>query len=288
MGVRPVAKGNRLKGTTCYCITYREQVGIRSAPLRVLHRSPSPPTAKMLQPMSPVDLSAFSTPPTTPRPPEDHSLAQAQAQDGQQSQQSQPALKRRSSGMRPLSLTLSEEYRPPVVVENSPDTVKPSEHGPQLTIAGKILHSVAPHSALATSVGGAATQEQAALSAALKSPCFVHSGLDKGAALAQWLRSSKHITRSPNSAPPAPAQAQLPSHQSALSHNGSHKHAHPHMPHHADATASSSSSTSASTMPTDYEYDDEEDDSAGNLTRQLAETAVSVREMSKQLGTCMP
>lgn len=34
----------------------------------------------------------------------------------------------------------------------------------------------------------------------------------------------------------------------------------------------------------DADYNEEDDEERGNLTRQLAETAVSVREMSKQLG----
>ena len=35
----------------------------------------------------------------------------------------------------------------------------------------------------------------------------------------------------------------------------------------------------------DQNYYDEEEETAGSLTKQLAETAVGVREMSKQLGT---
>ncbi len=35
----------------------------------------------------------------------------------------------------------------------------------------------------------------------------------------------------------------------------------------------------------EYYDDDEEMETAGSLTKQLAETAVGVREMSKQLGT---
>jgi hypothetical protein len=36
---------------------------------------------------------------------------------------------------------------------------------------------------------------------------------------------------------------------------------------------------------THYDEDEDEEEYAGTLTAQLAETAVSVREMSKQLGT---
>ena len=61
-----------------------------------------------------------------------------------------------------------------------------------------------------------------------------------------------------------------------------------------DATRRSGGSSSASgegvidsndeAIYSDADYNDEEDEERGNLTRQLAETAVSVREMSKQLG----
>lgn len=33
-------------------------------------------------------------------------------------------------------------------------------------------------------------------------------------------------------------------------------------------------------------YDDDDEETAGSVTKQLAETAVGVREMSKQLGEC--
>ncbi|EJD52629.1 ATP-NAD kinase [Auricularia subglabra TFB-10046 SS5] len=245
------------------------------------------PNSKMLQPMSPVDLSAFSTPPSTPRPPE-------LAQDGLSSQQSlPPALKRRSSGMRPQSLTLDksgDSYRPEVVVEHSPDIIKTAGDGHgQPSIASKLLHSISPHiraGAPATQPGAAPGSAPAAGTvtaptvAALNSPCFVHSGLDKAASLTEWLRSSKHIPWSPHPAPAAQASEINP----APAHIS-----HKQLPSLAgNASSSSSSATPASSgpaMPDDtYDYDDDEDDSASNLTRQLAETAVSVREMSKQLG----
>lgn len=36
------------------------------------------------------------------------------------------------------------------------------------------------------------------------------------------------------------------------------------------------------------EYDEDDEEYSGSLTRQLAETAVGVREMSKQLGASDP
>ncbi|KDN46418.1 hypothetical protein RSAG8_04362, partial [Rhizoctonia solani AG-8 WAC10335] len=80
-----------------------------------------------------------------------------------------------------------------------------------------------------------------AIQGALKSPCFVHSLLDKGASLSDWL-----------------------------------KHQPPQSPHPMPSPPVSGSSS-------ELDYEDEEEYSS-SLTRQLAETAVGVREMSKQLG----
>lgn len=59
-----------------------------------------------------------------------------------------------------------------------------------------------------------------------------------------------------------------------------------HLPHHHHRMYSNESSipyhsSSGSSPSSDF---DDDDDGAGSLTRQLAETAVGVREMSKQLG----
>jgi NAD+ kinase len=85
---------------------------------------------------------------------------------------------------------------------------------------------------------------------ALKSPCFVHSQLEKGVSLTDWLRHSQLNDRSGGM---------------NLKSGGS----------------SISEFDSPSTT-----VNDEEDDEQFNrsLTRQLAETAVGVREMSKALG----
>ncbi|KAG6866613.1 hypothetical protein C0991_000723 [Blastosporella zonata] len=88
------------------------------------------------------------------------------------------------------------------------------------------------------------------------SPCFVHSHLDKGASLTEWLRNKQHalavkgdvgVARSLQS-PVGPLSPMAPSVMSAT-----------------------------------FESDDEEG-FGESLTKQLAETAVGVREMSKQLG----
>ena len=78
-----------------------------------------------------------------------------------------------------------------------------------------------------------------------RSPCFIHSHLNNSASLTDWLKAKR--------AQEAAARKQRP-HQ--LSMDG-------------------------------IVYDEDEDEEAfgGSLTAQLAETAVGVREMSKQLGT---
>lgn len=83
----------------------------------------------------------------------------------------------------------------------------------------------------------------------LKSPCFVHSQLEKGASLVDWLKGTNN----------GPVNV-------AKSLN--------------QAEHTSTGSPSSMTL-----HEDEEDEQIGrSLTRQLAETAVGVREMSKALG----
>jgi len=101
----------------------------------------------------------------------------------------------------------------------------------------------------------------------MESPCFVHSHLDKSASLTDWLK-----TRS--------AAGQL-----IIGDLGVAKS----LQHSASAKLHISNGASASSRPgpdrmSSRESDVEEDEFVGSLTKQLAETAVGVREMSKQLG----
>ncbi|KAK0225725.1 ATP-NAD kinase-like domain-containing protein [Armillaria fumosa] len=94
----------------------------------------------------------------------------------------------------------------------------------------------------------------------MHSPCFVHSHLDKGASLTEWLRNKQ--------------TALIPEVGVAhsLQRNGINGSDHQISP---PSSASSSVISSSN---------DESDDYGASLTKQLAETAVGVREMSKQLG----
>jgi len=83
----------------------------------------------------------------------------------------------------------------------------------------------------------------------LKSPCFVHSQLEKGASLVDWLKQT-HI-------------------------NG---------PVSVAKSLSAGSENIANSVSAPSQEDEEDEQFSRSLTRQLAETAVGVREMSKALG----
>ncbi|KAK0195236.1 ATP-NAD kinase-like domain-containing protein [Armillaria mellea] len=173
--------------------------------------------------MSP-DADTFSTPPTSPF---DGSI--------------RPSLSRKSS--RPSSLRLDStrtEWPNNIVLETSGAT-----NGHILT---ETITPTSSHSRMDTGVPP------------IHSPCFVHSHLDKGASLTEWLRNKQ--------------TAFIPEVGVAhsLQRNGING-----VDHQISPPSSASSSVISSS-------NDESDDYGASLTKQLAETAVGVREMSKQLG----
>lgn len=87
------------------------------------------------------------------------------------------------------------------------------------------------------------------LQKALTSPCFVHSHLDKGM-LTDWLKTQSHL-----------ADINNVGLAKSLQHPG-------------DGVV----------LDLDNGFDDDEDALGNSLTKHLAETAVAVRDMSKQLG----
>ena len=97
----------------------------------------------------------------------------------------------------------------------------------------------------------------------MRSPCFVHSKL-QGPSFTEWIRE-KHVkaqeTRLDGMKPSADVNP------IGLSY--------------PDGTLSDAPSIRAPHYDVE---DDDEEETAGSLTKQLAETAVGVREMSKQLG----
>jgi NAD+ kinase len=98
----------------------------------------------------------------------------------------------------------------------------------------------------------------------MESPCFVHSHLDKGASLTDWLYNKQPLlTRDTD-----------------VGVSKSLQHTDGVLPY----TKGSITPPNSSTVENDV---DDEDGFAESLTKQLAETAVGVREMSKQLGQCL-
>ena len=103
------------------------------------------------------------------------------------------------------------------------------------------------------------------------SPCFVHSNLDKGASFSEWLNTSKGFPRinvprafQPTSPHKSPSRCyrKLDDGQVIVIPYEDEEHEHV------------------------FNVSDYEDDNGnGSLTKRLAETAVGVWEMSKQLGT---
>ena len=128
----------------------------------------------------------------------------------------------------------------------------------------------------------------------MPSPCFVHSLLDHGASYSSWLEQSPH-PGSPDSGKGSSVNGdsvhdgmqQQPLHEISL------KDQHPLRP--PDANAGGLGLATAIDMQDDEarariraaqsEFDSSDSDDGHSLTKQLAETAVSVRELSKQLGT---
>ncbi|KAG6378114.1 hypothetical protein JVT61DRAFT_13799 [Boletus reticuloceps] len=100
-----------------------------------------------------------------------------------------------------------------------------------------------------------------------RSPCFVHSHLDKGASLQDWLRAKEGEVLGTDVGVARSLQPQRP-----RSHRGNEA---------APSPLEFPCRDSANHMLSGSEDDDPH---SGSLTKQLAETAVGVREMSKQLG----
>jgi NAD+ kinase len=105
----------------------------------------------------------------------------------------------------------------------------------------------------------------------IRSPCFVHSHLDKGASLTEWLRLKQKQT---------------------LGHVGLAKslRADQHNSGNGDGIVHETNVNGAPHTPRNFllqgppSSPSDDEDFGGSLTKQLAETAVTVREMSKQLG----
>ena len=187
--------------------------------------------------MSPDDL--FSTPPTTPAPPQETN--------------DRPLLIRNS---RPSSIHTEysrKEWTPDVVLEAlSPNQTRiADERDEVVTDKRSPSAEMEPESRETASVMG--------------SPCFVHSYLNKGASLAEWLRTKQ---------PQSPSSTIANTREDTLDYLHHSRRQSTDLP----ASLSRHASTVGST--------DDESEFGGSWTKQLADTAIGVREMSKQLGQC--
>ncbi|TFK75327.1 ATP-NAD kinase [Pluteus cervinus] len=199
-----------------------------------------------------LDLSSpgveiFSTPPSTPNPPMDSEL--------------RPSFVRKSSRPSSLALGVSQaEWNPNIQLEESSPVVtrksalSPPDVGPAHAIANRIPAAMPPSNSNSDMLRPSPPIDY---HNPMASPCFVHSQLDKGVSLTEWLRNRQKQAlerREVN-------VAQSLQHQETNGHD-----------------------TGIMSSPQQADLDDEEDNFGGSLTKQLAETATSVREWSKQLG----
>jgi hypothetical protein len=168
-----------------------------------------------------------------------------------------------------------------------------------------------------SSTVAASTAGGANSSSVPQSPCFIHSHLDRTGTLQNWLQAGETPSASGSGSGSKRANGPIPSsRQGPASSHIATSSRHPRIPLHQARQAvtqagnlpeMSSAGSSRVTSPTNkpepsmsgYESDKssmlggsalldgdfmDDDDDTGSLTRQLAETAQGVREMSKQLG----
>jgi NAD+ kinase len=263
----------------------------------------------MLAPVSySPDVDVFTTPPTTPmtsEPPNESII--------------RPSLSRSIS--RPSSLNISNttgEFKPDIFLESqSPPSVPSDKSSAPVTTPRLVLTAESDrnghqngqpkppsdssdlNSRLASSTTTTTdsalinrallTQEPSTLASIprshthshspMMSPCFVHSNLDKGASFSEWLTTSNgfpsRIDIAPILRPMAAAEwPQAPPRRYRTLDNGQ---VIP-IPYEDDKVENVFDAS-------DYDYED--DDGSASLTKQLADTAVGVREMSKQLGASL-
>lgn len=234
-------------------------------------------------PYSP-DVDVFSTPPTTPMTSEFATEPILR-----------PSLTRAAS--RPSSLHISHtaaNFKPDILLDTQSPQILPSSKSspsPHLVSNGNGHTPADNHSSQHMNDSGHVSEILAATVATrtepdstaellprshtysqspTMSPCFVHSNLDKGASFSEWLNTSNGFPRinvaralKPTSPHKSPSRRyrKLDNGQVIVIPYEDEEHEHVF-----DVS--------------DYE----DDDGNGSLTKRLAETAVGVREMSKQLG----
>lgn len=192
-----------------------------------------------------------------------------------------PSLSRRNS--RPCTLQIDHPHPGSIFDDLSPDSAKAKLDG-SIDVNGTSESELAPlpltaamsSSGLSTPCATDYKQLSPLRSVhnhntqTMHSPCFVHSHLDKGASLADWMRMKQNQTNG----------GDVGVYRSHQRDEGGF-HSKPILNSQTFGVQYPESTSGDSVL----EVDDDEEDYAGSLTRQLAETAVGVREMSKQLGS---
>jgi NAD+ kinase len=257
----------------------------------------------MLAPISySPDIDVFTTPPTTPmtsEPPNEPII--------------RPSLSRSTS--RPSNLNISNtsgNFKPDILLESqSPPNVPSDLSSTPATIPQFVLtagsengqpkppsdssdHKSHPASSINSTTDSALKNRALLTSQDLStlapmprshnshnptmSPCFVHSNLDKGASFTEWLQTSNgfpsRIDIAPILKPMAAEWPQAPPRRYRTLDNGQ---VIP-IPYEDDKVENVVDAS---------DYDIEDDEGSASLTKQLADTAVGVREMSKQLGALL-
>ena len=184
------------------------------------------------------DAETFSTPPSTPGPSLDSHAVR-------------PSLSRRSS--RPTSLHLDRKQSD----WNTNIELYPSSPADPHS---KLNGAAPPTIASEPTVIPPSPKTAQAAHKAMTSPCFVHSHLDKGAHLTDWLNNRFYSTES-NDVGVAKSLKRL-----------------------SNSNQPGNLLSPRSTAYTSGNASDDDDEFVGSLTKHLADTAVGVREMSKQLG----
>lgn len=186
------------------------------------------------------DSDTFSTPPTTPGLVGPTSI--------------QPSLSRRNS--RPTSLHIDSkpsDWTPDIELQISPELTKKPNGAAAPSPVTRDQTVIPPPSRTSHHLSPSLK--------ALNSPCFVHSQLDKGAQLTDWLKNKPSVDNHDVGVAKSLQRLASPGGRS-------------------DTTFSPQTSGFGSEVDSN-----EEEEFVGSLTKRLAETAVGVREMSKQLGT---
>ncbi|KIJ67592.1 hypothetical protein HYDPIDRAFT_108452 [Hydnomerulius pinastri MD-312] len=245
--------------------------------------------------MCTAELETFSTPPTSPSVTRTNSNEDGDNDMNHMPTENdiRPSLSRRGSRPSMLSslssLQTNITWNHDIVVEQqSPANLKTplqtshkqecnatttacSNSGATSPAAGTITHQLVgsprPSSSSSSGSNSSIPLSMDPINLPSKSPCFVHSHLDKGASLQDWLHAKEREVLGTD----VGVARSLQQH---------------HKPHHRDDRTVATPVE----LPCDdgtthlLSGNDEDDPHSGSLTRQLAETAVGVREMSKQLG----